>query len=430
MKHFILYLLPFLLVNCSCTESSRIDTPGYGDSDFKDYVSVPISSQITQVQPMTGIVLWSDSSAASKEWVTMEFAYMLYNDVCKEKDVFDWTPMENLLNKAKSRGHQAVVRFRYTYPGKSCSVPAYIKELDDYEVLWAKAEGRNTEYPDWRCSELRRFHMEFHKRFAQKYDNDPRLAFLETGFGHWAEYHVYDGQFIMGRTFPSKEFQEEFLKSMDGWFKDTPWMISIDAADDKYGPFHNNRNLLSLGFGNFDDSFMCEDHDDYNFESWEFFGDTRYKKAPLGGEFSYYTSYDQKHCLDKAGMYGRKFEDEVAKYHMTFIIGNDQPGKQTDSRIKEACMSMGYSFQVDDFRVKPGEGSAVKISNVGVAPIYRDAFVAVDGKRGEYSLKNLMPGESKWIKIDSPDVSEESKVSIECDHLVPGQRIQFLAGSF
>lgn len=428
MKRFILYLLPFFFAACACTDTpGEPEVPVLEESDFEDYSSVPVSSEITDVQPMTGIVLWSDSSAANKNWVTMEFAYMLYNDVCKEKDVFDWTPMENLLNKAKSRGHQVVVRFRYTYPGKSCSAPDYIKALDDYEVKWAKSEGRNTEFPDWRCRELQRFHMEFHRRFAEKYDNDPRLAFLETGFGLWAEYHIYDGLFIMGQTFPSMDFQSEFLTAMDGWFKDTPWCISIDAADSKYGPFHKNPKLLNLGFGNFDDSFMCEDHDDYNYESWEFFGKDRYKRAPLGGEFSYYESYDQKHCLDKTGMYGRKFEDEVAKFHMTFIIGNDQPGKQTDARIKEACMSMGYRFQVDEFRVKTGTGAAIKISNVGVAPIYRDAFVAVGGKRGEYSLKNLMPGESRWIKIDSPEISEESKITIECDHLVSGQKIQFQA---
>lgn len=430
MKHFILCLLPVFIAACACTENTENnELPDYGDSDFVDYSPVSVKSQVTDVQPMTGIVLWSDSGAVKKDWVTMEFAYMLYNDVCKAKDSFDWKPMDDLLSNAASRGHQVVVRFRYSYPGKSCSVPDYIKELDDYEVLWAKAEGRNTEYPDWRCAELQRFHMEFHRRFAEKYDKDPRLAFLETGFGHWAEYHVYDGKFIAGQTFPSKDFQAEFMRGMSEWFKETTWSISIDAADDTYGPFHKYPDLLNLTFGNFDDSFMCSDHDGYNKECWQFFGTERYKKAPLGGEFSYYSNYDQQHCLDAGGMYGRKFEDEVAKFHMTFIIGNDQPGKQTDARIKEACMSMGYRFQVDDFRVKPGTGAAVKVSNVGVAPIYRDAYVAVDGKRGEYSLKNLMPGESAWVKIDFPEVSEESTVSIECDHLVSGQKIQFQAGA-
>lgn len=414
-------------------EEGRTDgpeTPGDepGEIDLAGYERVPLVSSLTHVQPMTGIVIWNESSNRGKSYVQLEFAYMLYNQVCKGKDVFDWTPMDKLLESAAAKGHQVVARFRYVYPGYSSNaVPDYIKQLDGYEGVKYKTEDGNAEYPDWRCEELQRFHMEFHRRFAERYDKDPRLAFLQTGFGHWAEYHVYGGKFIAGQTFPSKEFQAAFMRGMAEWFHDTTWSISIDAADSHYGPFQKEKDLLDLTFGNFDDSFMCEDHDDYNYECWSFFGKERYKKAPLGGEFSYYSSYDQRHCLDPGGMYGRVFEDEVAKFHMTYIIGNDQPGKQSDERITEAAMSMGYRFRIKDFRVKPGTGAAVLIANVGVAPIYRDAWVAVDGIRGSYNLRGLMPGEEQWVRIDDASISASSKPSIACDHLVKGQDIEFEA---
>lgn len=385
---------------------------------------VALFSAVTRVQPMTGLVLWNNSSSNREPYVQLEFSYMLYNDVCKEKDVFDWSVMDKLLADVASRGHQAVVRFRYTYPGKSCSVPDYIKAWPGYEATNAKSEGRNTEFPDWRCEELQRFHLEFHRRFAERYDTDPRLAFVETGFGLWAEYHIYDGPFVIGRTFPSKEFQSEFLPRMDEWFQHTPWLISIDASDGKYGPFTQQPELKDLNFGNFDDSFMCEDWDGYNYRSWSFFGKDRYKKAPLGGEFSYYSSYDQKHCLDAGGMYGRVFEEQVALVHMTFIIGNDQPGKQKPARLKEASMSMGYHFEIRDFRIHPGEDASVCIANTGVAPIYRDAFVAVEGVRSGYNLRELMPGQEVWVTIPCPSTYASSP-SIECDHLVPGQVIEY-----
>jgi hypothetical protein len=337
--------------------------------------------------------------------------------------------MDKLLEQVAARGHQAVVRFRYTYPGYASAVPDYIKKIDGYEAIWARADGRSredTEYPDWRCEELRRFHMEFHRRFAERYDKDPRLAFVETGFGHWAEYHVYDGKYIDGQTFPSKEFQAEFLPKMDEWFQETPWLISIDASDSKYAPFRKQKELLDLNFGNFDDSFMCEDWDGYNWSCWTFFGKERYKKAPAGGEFSYYSNYDQKHVLDKEGMYGRVFEDVVAKVHMTFIIGNDQPGKQKPERITEAAMSMGYKFEVRDFKVKEGKSAEVLIANVGVAPIYRDAFVEVEGVRGDLNLRTLMPEDEAWVTI-ACDAKTTSRPAIACDHLVEGQEIQYQA---
>ena len=420
----ILLLLSLTLASCACVEKPGPDEPGMEPAEYG--TRIPLQSAITHVQPMTGIVLWNTSGSVRKDYVQLEFSYMLYNEVCKEKDVFDWSPMDKLLQEAAARGHQAVVRFRYTYPGYSCAVPDYIKSWPGYEATNGKSEGRKTEFPDWRCEELQRFHMEFHRRFAERYDKDPRLAFVETGFGLWAEYHIYDGPCVIGKTFPSHDFQAQFLPKMDEWFQDTPWLFSIDAADSKYAPFHKQKELLDLRFGNFDDSFMCEDWSGYNYSSWKFFGEDRYKKAPLGGEFSYYTSYDQKHVLDKEGMYGRVFEDMVAKVHMTFIIGNDQPGKQTPEHIAEAAMSMGYRFEIRDFQVKEGEKAAVRIANVGVAPIYRDAFVQVEGVRGDLNLRTLMPGDEAWVLIPCP-ATTASRPSIACDHLVSGQEIQYQA---
>lgn len=395
------------------------------DEDFPDYTRVDLQSEITGVQPMTGLVVWNTSSANKQDYVQLEFSYMLYNDVCKEKDVFDWTPMDRLLEQVASRGNQAIVRFRYTYPGYKSAVPDYIKALPDYEVRNSKSEGRDTEFPDWSHPELQRFHKEFHRRFAERYDKDPRLAFAQTGYGLWAEYHIYDGLFIKGQTFPSKEFQNEFFLGMKEWFDDCSWSISIDAGDSVYGPFAQFPELLELEFGNFDDSFMCEDHDGYNTRMWKKFGEERYKHSPFGGEFSYYTDSDQKHCLDREGMHGRVFEDEVAKFHMTYIMANDQPRYQKADRLKEAGMAMGYKFTIEDYRVK-GSSVAIQIANTGVAPIYRDAWVAVGGVRGEVNLRNLMPGENTWVTIDNC-YTKGAVPAIECDHLVHGQKIEYAA---
>lgn len=421
----LLALISFSLTTCQPVVKPAADEPEPTPEEFASFEQVSLQSKVTDVQPMTGHVLWTSNSHNSSWPIQLEYSYMLYNDVCKQQGVFDWSPVEKLLDEVASRGHQAVIRFRYTYVGKKCAVPDWIKALPNYEETVGKSEGATTYFPDWRCQELQDFHMEFHRLFAEKYDKDPRLAFVETGFGLWAEYHIYDGPCIMGKTFPSKEFQAKFIRAMEGWWHDCTWSISIDAADQNYSPFKAEKDLLNIRFGNFDDSFMCEDHDGYNYRSWKFFGEDRYKTAPFGGEFSYYSNSDQKHCLDKAGMHGRKFEDEVAKYHMTFIIANDQPGYQTKDRFKESAMSMGYHFAVADARVK-GNKAAICVENRGVAPIYRDAYVAVNGVRSNWSLQNLMPGEQRWVTVSDSSIGKDKfEVTIECDHLVKGQKIQF-----
>lgn len=389
--------------------------------EFADYIPLPVPEDTTRVQPMTGIVLWTDNPRNTSSAIQLEYSYMRYCDICVQQGVYNWAPVDNLLAEVAARGHQAILRFYYTYVGEECAVPAYIKALPDYEETVGKSEGERTCFPDWRCPELRRFHLEFYQKFAGRYDSDSRLAFLETGFGLWAEYHIYDGPYIAGRTFPSAEFQAEWLRKMDGWFLHTPWCISIDAAE--YGPFEDDRDLLECSFGNFDDSFMCDEHDRYNAVNWQFFGKERYRRAPLGGEFSYYTTKDQKHCLDATGIHGRTFEAEAARFHLTFIIGNDQPDYQKMSRIESAGMATGYRFRARQFLMKEGTGAAVLVENSGIAPIYRDAFLAVDGVRSEFNLRTLMPGEQAWIPVEYPSVSASATLTVECDHLLPNQRI-------
>lgn len=65
----------------------------------------------------------------------------------------------------------------------------------------------------------------------------------------------------------------------------------------------------------------------------------------------------------------------------------------------------------------------VTLTNSGVAPIYYDAFVAVNSVRADASLKYLQPGETRQFTVASGGV--EPKLTIECDRLVKGQQITF-----
>ncbi len=61
---------------------------------------------------------------------------------------------------------------------------------------------------------------------------------------------------MIGKTFPDKAFQAAFARQLDRVFHKTPWMISVDAADDLYSPFADQKDLMQLPFGVFDDSFL------------------------------------------------------------------------------------------------------------------------------------------------------------------------------
>lgn len=386
--------------------------------------AVPLNRRLTHVQPMTGIVFWATSQHNRSEAIQLEYSYMKYNDIVKTKGTYDWSAMDRLLEGVAGRGHQAIVRFYFVYPGRDSTVPDYIKASPGYREARGKSEGRPTTFCDWSHPELRRFTLDFYAELAKRYDRDPRLAFLETGFGLWAEYHIYDGPMELGKTFPDKAFQAEFARHLARVFERTPWMISVDAADEERAPYAGNAELLGLRFGVFDDSFLCRQHKTVNELNWNVMGRDRWKLAPAGGEFSYYTRDDQKNALAPDGPHGISFEKAADAFHITFMIGDGQPRHRGMDRIREAGMACGYRLRVLEFMSNERE-SRVTITNTGIAPLYHDAFIAVNGTRAAGSLRGLLPGERRGFTVGAGGTSP--KLTVACDRLVPGQEIEFEA---
>lgn len=395
-------------------------SPARGQVEFTDLYP---QHTITEVQPMTGLVFWHNSGNHNTDVISLEFSYMLFDEVVQDSGVYNWDAVDAKLEAIAGRKHQAIFRFRYVYPGYETSVPDYILNRDDYHETVGNSEGKVTHFPDWTNEELKRFTLEFYTRFAERYGEDPRLAFIQVGFGLWAEYHIYDGPFTLGVTFPGKEFQEAFFHHLDTTFVHIPWSISVDAADDTYTPFVAKPELKEIRFGVFDDSFMHQYHSNWNEPNWNFFGRERYRTSPAGGEFSYYSNYDQAHVLDwPNGPYGTSFEKWAGDFHISYIMGNDQPRYQTMERIKEASMATGYRFKIVSLKTAV-DTSVFEITNYGVAPIYYDAFIAVNGTRSPQSLKLLAPGDTLTCSVSAD--ARDAAITIECDKLVPGQQIQF-----
>lgn len=387
-----------------------------------DLRSIALQSKISTVQPMTGIVLWTTNEKVKTTPIQLEYSYMTYAEIVESEGVFDWSKLERLLDQVASRGHQLILRWHDTYVGQATGVPQYITKLSGYKLVREKSENEPTEFPDWSHAGLRRFTLDFFSQFASKYDRDPRLAFVEVGFGLWAEYHIYDGPMRLGETFPSKAYQTEFAKHMTTCFKDTPWMISVDAADSQTTPFEGNAELSALKFGLFDDSFNHAKHKKENEPNWNVLGRDRWKRAPTGGEFSFFKKVDQSKALDPSGPHGIAFEKQAADFHVSFIIGDDQPRFQKPDRIREASMACGYRFQIEKLEASKSL-SRVVVRNNGIAPIYYDAFPTVNGVRAKDSLKGLLPGEDREFEIAAGGESPE--LTIECDRLLKNQSIGF-----
>ncbi len=324
-----------------------------------------LSSRITHVQPMTGIVLWTDSEHTGTDAIQLEFRYCGYNEVVDASGQYDFSKIDQILQAVAARKHQAILRFYYEYVGKPTTVPDFIKNRSDYRETIGKSEGQTTHFGDWSHPALQQFTLDFYSQLAERYDQDPRIAFLETGFGLWAEYHIYDGPNKLGAQFPDKAFQDKFLRHMATQFKHLPWMISVDAVDEKYSPIKAKADLLSLNFGVFDDSFLCKQHPKENALNWRAMGEDRWQRTPAGGEFSYYNQRDQRMALDPRGPNGVSFEQAAKQFHVSFMIGNDQPKYQKLERISQAGLATGYRFRVTAIE-RIDDVVRLQVTNAGV----------------------------------------------------------------
>lgn len=434
-KSILLYLVAALLVACN-------------NDDFKlekGFELVAMEERaITSVQPMTGLVMWTTHSQRDKyaPVITLEYQYCLPCRVVTGKVdgklQYDWTYFEKILNDMQSRNHQGVIRFRYEYPGNkevdgvagSTAVPQYIKDMEGYNETFKKNEDGPTYYADWTNAELQWFTKQFYTDFAARYNDDPRIAFVELGFGHWSEYHIYGTPLKLGTNFPSKAYQKEFLQHVSQVL-DIPWAISIDAADEGYTPIVGDEDLMALHFGLFDDSFMHSQHernqgDGYNESCWLAIGrDTRWQTGVCGGEISYYTSADQRNFLNPEGMYGWTWEKAAAKYHISFMIANDAPGGiyGTVDRFREAGMAVGYQFEVLNCRTN-GQETRLTVTNNGIAPIYRDAYFALADVQSETSLRGLLPNETMEIVLPK-GFGEGDQLRIVSPYILPTQQIEY-----
>ena len=215
---------------------------------------------------------------------------------------------------------------------------------------------------------------------------------------------------------------------------DIPWAVSIDAGDKTYSPVTESSVLMKKRFGLFDDSFMHETHEigsgsGYNEKCWNAIGKgTRWQTGVCGGEISYYSSNDQKNFLSPNGLYGRTWEEQAAKYHITFMIANDAPrgGVATAARFREGSMATGYRFVVRTCETD-GTSTRMLVTNEGIAPLYRDAWFAIGDVRSETSLRGLLPGEERLIEIPAVPSADGSSIKIVSDCILPRQEIQFEA---
>lgn len=402
------------------------------------------TGESADVNPLKGFFPFMEESDFP---YSLEWFYIPVNAVHLDEGVFDWSALEYRLNIVASRGHQAVLRFYYDYPGEESGIPQFLLDAGVRVRAYDEPEdlGGGGLCPDYADPVMRESMKEFITEFGKRYDGDPRIGFITEGLlGFWGEWHnwPFDTDIADGKpdwTIPAEVFEEVYT-AFDEAFDTTSLLVrepkeGVDNA--KYGTGYHDDSFayatLSQAKGGQEWSYMSKLINLGVENTWE--------TAPIGGEVypplqsmyfleEYYKVAPNPDTDPNADMVNRQDWDAcVEESHASFLLCDavkNYSGAARENAI-EAAKSLGYDMQVsaayfaDSMKADSSLKLNVDIKNIGVAPFYYDHEtwpIMIGVKQDGVLVKQY---ETEWdlsaIPADGKDVKFKHTVS---DHGLGG----------
>ena len=415
-KRKLMYTLLILLVAVIYIGSKAMENdvhfkPGYSGGEF--------------VNPYMGFAPPADGGPFSQPH-SLVFANITWSDFEPEKGVYDFESLEKKINLDywESKNIRLILRVVLDYPGKKKhkDIPEWLYEEIDKEGIWYEHEWGSGFSPNYDNKRLIYFHEKMIKALANRYNQDPAIAFIELGsLGHWGEWHTLqqDGIYIPFPKLPVAEtYVDHYTEYLDGklLLMRRPHQIAIK----------NNIGLYNDMFGRYDhtiEEFL--DWVDNGYEFW--LTDERnppmkaaWKTAPIGGEFAPTKNWGDYFSEES-------FKGTMEQLKLTHVswLGPSSPAYypvegELNEHIHQFLGKIGYHFRLRQ-SIHPKEVESKKDfeltlewENTGVAPFYFPwpLEISLADEKGDivYSqisavdIRKWLPGKSKMeeqVKLSS-----------------------------
>ncbi len=142
------------------------------------------------IAPYPGIYIFLDRADLSAEqypFLTGGNMTFFWKDIEIADQVFDWTVVDKWLSDQASLGKAANIGFS-VYDGRCCGgsvIPPWM--IWEHEESVVRCDTMNWAIPRYWDTYYLQQYREFIEAFAQRYDNDPRIAWIEIGTGIFGE---------------------------------------------------------------------------------------------------------------------------------------------------------------------------------------------------------------------------------------------------
>ncbi len=319
---------------------------------------------------------------------SMEFNYLPLNALVMGPGEYDWEPLERLLNRVASRGHQAIFRIYLEYPGKRSGIPDYLIDagLTIHTYLNTNTQPfppKQVLTPDYEDPRLRAMLQAFIRELGDRYDGDPRIGYITAGLlGTWGEWHTYPRE----ELFASKTVQREVMNAYEEAFTTTPVLLRYPAGEEHWMYAPNHRR----SFGYHDDSFAWATLQTGKPEdSWFYMAilqdagveaTSKWKTEPIGGEIRpelWGRIFDEDPGILEAQDFLQCVETTHATWLMDTGMFREDPTPERYQRAVTMVRRMGYEYHVPAVVTSLEERQQlleveIDVTNCGVAPFYQE----------------------------------------------------------
>ena len=361
------------------------------------------------VNPMRGLYRWMGQEYALQPAPSLD-AYNRYTwrDLEPTQGDYSFAKLEADIAKAAREGRKYSFRVRTVVATKGSAIPDYAMTGAGWWADYNKDNARDTYIPDWNDPAFLERLDTFMEALGKRYNNDPRVAFLDIGlFGNWGEWHM------SGFSYPSSSGAQRATTTtryrlvdmhIDA-FPSTPLVMMTDDAEALVYAMKRSPRIGwrrdSLGWNT--GHFGKVERDPVR---WNAVKD-RWKTALVVSEFCNPRYQDDPEVFEQA-------LSEVERYHVSLVSNaNTIKWSELSAAGKEAFVRVGktagYRLVLDEL-VLPGTilaGSTFDITtrweNTGVAPVYEPWQVAVQLR-----------------KAGSDEVAWETTSGIELTSVLPG----------
>ena len=329
-------------------------------------------------------------------------------DIEKENNVFDWSPIEDIMDQYNT--YQFGFRVCSFETVEQTAFPSYLLDLGmKYKVC-----GKYIE-PDFGDDIFLKYFDRFMCEFGKKFNGDPRVEYIDIGsFGTWGEGHTWFGS-------ESRFDIPVIIKHIDmhlKHFPDTPIIINDDMIRHVgFGEDMNweNRDVSRIqqvldycsdrGIGIRDDSICVDVHcEECGFSTLcsPYLFDKLYPVAPVNIEMGHY-----RHCRDHSGFEaGYRLYEALRESHATYagFHGYVNEWYAEHRQLHDHCANkLGYWYFIDEIKLPELFSNAkavteLKITNKGFCHSYNrfELKIQLEGENGIFDILEESPDNRKW----------------------------------